>query len=52
MAQETISDIEIKDLYVRDPYIVAHKPTQTYYLYKSSMVASKKRKTRESFYYD
>ena len=44
-AQETISDIEIKDLYVRDPYIVAHKPTQTYYLYKASMVTGKNGKS-------
>ncbi|HRP57613.1 glycoside hydrolase family 43 protein, partial [Agriterribacter sp.] len=38
IAQEAVSDIDIKDLSVRDPYIVAHEPTQTYYLYKASMV--------------
>ncbi|HRQ49607.1 MAG TPA: hypothetical protein PLR74_03670, partial [Agriterribacter sp.] len=37
-AQEAVADVDIKDLHVRDPYIVAHQPTQTYYLYKASMV--------------
>ena len=41
LAQETASTVEIKDLNVRDPYIVAHEPTRTYYLYKASMVTGK-----------
>ncbi len=41
MAQEKVSEVNIKDLYVRDPYILAHVPTQTYYLYKTSMTTGK-----------
>jgi len=38
MAQKKISQIDIRDLHVRDPYIVAEKQSNTYYLYKSDKV--------------
>jgi len=36
--QSNISIIDIKDLYVRDPYIVADQQTKTYFLYKAGKV--------------
>lgn len=36
LAQEKVSDVDIKNLYVRDPFIVANESTKTYYLYKAS----------------
>ena len=36
--QSNVSKIHIKDLNVRDPYIVVDKPSQIYFLYKSAMV--------------
>jgi len=43
-AQEGISSINIKDLYVRDPYIVVDKKSNTYFLYKSASVKNKEGK--------
>lgn len=40
--QSNISKTHIKDLNVRDPYIVVDKPSQTYFLYKSAMVKNDK----------
>lgn len=38
-AQQTAtSTVDIKDLYVRDPYVVADEKTKTYYLYKAGRV--------------
>ncbi len=34
-AQENVTEVDIKDLYVRDPYIVADEQNKTYYLYKT-----------------
>ncbi|MGV3764457.1 glycoside hydrolase family 43 protein [Parapedobacter sp.] len=39
-AQHAAKTVHIKDLHIRDPYIVADKETQTYFLYKSSPVGS------------
>lgn len=39
-SQNEINTVDIKDLNIRDPYIVAHSETQLYYLYKSSSVDS------------
>lgn len=38
VAQEQIKAVGAKDLYVRDPYIVADKNSQTYFLYKAGKV--------------
>ncbi|NGM63576.1 family 43 glycosylhydrolase [Sphingobacterium sp. SGG-5] len=37
-AQQPVSTVEVKDLYVRDPYIVADQQTKTYFLYKAGKV--------------
>src|SRR5690606_13410159 len=37
-SQNAVKTVRINDLHVRDPYIVADKEAQLYYLYKSSMV--------------
>lgn len=42
LAQEKVSEIDIKDLYVRDPFIVADEREKDYYLYKASQVTDAK----------
>ena len=37
-AQTKVSKVHIKDLYVRDPYIVTDTQTNTYFLYKASWI--------------
>src|SRR5690606_24553846 len=37
-AQTSPSKVHIKDLNIRDPYIVADKQSQTYFLYKAAKV--------------
>ncbi|MEC3878009.1 glycoside hydrolase family 43 protein [Parapedobacter sp. 10938] len=39
-AQHATETIHISDLHIRDPYIIADKETQTYFLYKSAPVGS------------
>lgn len=39
-AQEKVSEVDIKDLYVRDPYIVTDHDNKVYYLYKSIPASS------------
>lgn len=43
--QPNISIIDTKDLYVRDPYIVADQQTKTYFLYKAGKVKNNLGKT-------
>lgn len=40
-AQEKTSKIHLRDLHVRDPYIVADQPSRSYFLYKSAPVKDK-----------
>ncbi len=40
-AQEKVSKVHIKDLYVRDPYILADQQSQSYILYKAARVEDK-----------
>lgn len=44
-AQQPVSTVDIKDLYVRDPYIVPDAATKTYFLYKAGQVANEKGQT-------
>lgn len=39
-AQQAVGTVHIKDLHIRDPYIIADKETKTYFLYKSSPVGN------------
>lgn len=40
IAQSSISTVDIEDLYVRDPYIVVDRSTETYVLYKAGQVTN------------